>query len=45
MADEPLSMLPKPDVIEPLFSAPTVVTFDKVSKALSKYVSKSVRAT
>ena len=29
----------------PLFSAPTVVTFDNVSSADSKYVSKSVSAT
>ena len=32
MADEPLSIAPNPDVIEPLFNAPTtVVTLDSVS--------------
>ena len=36
IVDEPLLMLPKPEVIEPAFNAPTVVTFDNVSNALSK---------
>ena len=36
IADDPLSILPNPEVIEPLFNAPTVVTLDKVSKADSK---------
>ena len=42
---EPISIAPKPDVIEPLSNAPTVVTLESVSKADSKYVSKSVSAT
>ena len=41
----PLSIDPKPEVIEPAFKAPTVVTLDKVSRELSKYTSKSVKAT
>ena len=30
---EPISIAPNPLVIEPLFNAPTVVTFDNVSNA------------
>ena len=45
MADDPLSIAPNPLVIEPALRAPTVVTLDRVSRADSKYVSKSVRAT
>jgi hypothetical protein len=36
IAEEPLFIAPKPLVIEPLFNAPTVVTFDNVSSADSK---------
>ena len=28
IVDDPLSMLPKPDVIEPLFNAPVVTIFE-----------------
>ena len=45
IAEEPVSIVPKPEVILPEFNAPTVVTFDSVSNADSKYVSKSVSAT
>ena len=36
IADEPLSIAPKPEVILPAFKAPTVVTLLNVSKADSK---------
>jgi len=45
IAEEPLLIEPNPLVILPEFNAPTVVTFDSVSNADSKYVSKSVSAT
>jgi hypothetical protein len=45
IAEEPLSIAPNPEDIEPLFKAPTVVTLLSVSNADSKYVSKSVNAT
>ena len=34
--EEPISIAPKPDVIDPAFKAPTVVKFVPVSKAASK---------
>ena len=36
IVDEPGVNCPKTKVIEPAFNAPTVVTFDNVSNALSK---------
>ena len=36
IVDEPVSIVPKPEVMLPLFNAPTVVTFDNVSSADSK---------
>ena len=33
--EDPTSMLPNPDVIDPAFRAPTVVTFAKVSRLVS----------
>jgi len=33
---EPISIAPKPEVIEPEFKAPTVVTLERVSKDVSK---------
>ena len=45
IVEEPVSIVPNPLVIEPEFSAPTVVMLEVVSSALSKNVSKSDRAT
>ena len=36
IVEEPVSIVPKPEVMLPLFNAPTVVTFDNVSNADSK---------
>ena len=36
IVDEPVSIAQNPDVIDPAFNAPTVVTFESVSNALSK---------
>ena len=42
---EPVSIFPNPEVIDPAFNTPTVVTLPRVSNEVSMYVSKSVNAT